>query len=59
MRAVNGDSVVTVDPVFTGDRKRVLCWLFMVDVMVMGHAVFTGDAMLTGTGEHGCCSGHM
>ena len=58
VRAVTGDSVVTVDAVFTGDRKRVFR-LFMVDVMVMGHAVFTGDAMLTGTGEHGCCCGHM
>ena len=64
VQAVTGDSVVLVDAVFMGDRKRV-CRLFMVDVMVMGHAVvtghavLTGDAMLTGTGEHGCCSGHM
>ena len=58
VRAVTGDSVVTVDAVFTGDRKCV-CPLFMVDVMVMGHAVFTGDAMLTGTAEHWCCSGHI
>ena len=56
-RVVTGDSVVTVDEVFTGDRKRV-CRLVIMDVMVMGHAVVTGDAMVTGTGEHGCCSGH-
>ena len=58
VRAVTGDSVVTVNAVFTGDRKCV-CRLFMVDVMVMGHAAVTEDAMLTGTGEHGCCCGHM
>ena len=49
VRAVTGESVVTVDAVVTGDRRRV-CRL--VDVMV------TGDATVTGTGEHGCCSGH-
>ena len=57
VRAVTGDSVVTVDAVFTGDRKRV-CRLFMVDVMAMGDALVTGDAMVTGTSEHGCRSGH-
>ena len=54
---VTGDSVLTVDAVFTGDRKRV-CRLFMVDVMAMGDALVTGDAMVTGTSEHGCRSGH-
>ena len=49
VRAVTGDSQVTVDAVFTGDRKRV-CRLVMVDVIVMGHAMVTVDAML--------CYGH-
>ena len=51
---VTGDSVLTVNAVFTGDRKR----LFMVDVMAMGDTLVTGDAMVTGTSEHGCRSGH-
>ena len=49
--------VVTVDAVVTADRKRVRP-LITEDAMVMGDGVVTGDTMVTGTGQHGCRSGH-
>ena len=56
-RVVTGGLRGMVDTAVTADRRRVR-WFVTVDMMVMGDTLVTGNAMVTGTGKHGCCIGH-